>query len=194
MTFQDRAYRTLVVSSSSKFLDNISQYLNDAQCNPISFASSITDAKRMSMENPFDFIIINSPLPDELGAKFAIDVSAGKETVCLLLCRADLFEEIKAKVTPHGVFTLSKPINATSIAQSLAFLAPARERLRKLEKKSLSLEEKMEEIRLVNKAKWLLIDHEQLSEPDAHRMIEKQAMDKCVLKGEIAKTIIKKYE
>ena len=72
MTFQDRAYRTLVVSSSSKFLDNISQYLNDAQCSPISFANSITDAKRMSMENPFDFIIINSPLPDELGAKFQL--------------------------------------------------------------------------------------------------------------------------
>ena len=54
-------------------------------------------------------------------------------------------------------------------------------------------EEKMAEIRLVNKAKWILISELSMSEPEAHRYIEKQAMDRCVSKRTIAEEIIKTY-
>ena len=47
----------------------------------------------------------------------------------------------------------------------------ARERLRQFEKKSLSIEDKMAEIRLVNKAKWILISELSMSEPEAHHYI-----------------------
>ncbi len=52
----------------------------------------------------------------------------------------------------------------------------------------------MEEIRLVNRAKWILIDVLGMSENDAHRYIEKQAMDRCVTKAEVARGIISTYE
>ena len=51
----------------------------------------------------------------------------------------------------------------------------------------------MEQIRLVNRAKWILIRELKMSEPDAHRYIEKQAMDRCVSRGDIARDIIKTY-
>ena len=54
-------------------------------------------------------------------------------------------------------------------------------------------EEKMKEIRLVNRAKWVLIDELKMSEADAHRYIEKQAMDRCVSRREIAEEIISTY-
>ena len=57
----------------------------------------------------------------------------------------------------------------------------------------MTLEEKMGEIRLVNRAKWLLISELKMSEPDAHHYIERQAMDCCVSKKEIAENIIKTY-
>jgi len=79
------------------------------------------------------------------------------------------------------------------IITALDWMASARERLRKLEKKTLSIEEKMKEIRIVNRAKWLLITELKMSEPDAHRYIEKKAMDRCVTKREIAEEIIKMY-
>jgi len=55
------------------------------------------------------------------------------------------------------------------------------------------VEEKMEEIRLVNRAKWLLISELKMDEPLAHRYIEKQAMDRCISKREVAEEIIKTY-
>ena len=69
----------------------------------------------------------------------------------------------------------------------------SRERLRKLEKKALSVEEKMEEIRIVNRAKWILVDQLKMSEDDAHHHIERQAMNRCVTKKEIAMGIIQTY-
>ena len=54
-------------------------------------------------------------------------------------------------------------------------------------------EEKMQEIRIVNRAKWILITELKMTETDAHRYIEKQAMDRCVSKKEIAEEIIKTY-
>ena len=72
-------------------------------------------------------------------------------------------------------------------------MSSARERLRKSEKKTLSIEEKMEEIRIVNRAKWLLISELKMDEQGAHRYIEKQAMDRCISKKVIAEEIIKTY-
>ncbi len=193
MTLEERYYRTLVVSSSDKFYSILLPLLTAAQCEPILYADSITTAKRNSSENPFDFMILDPPLPDETGLKYAIDISSGKNTICLLFVKADLYADIRSKATPYGVFTLPKPTSSITIMHGLSFLASARERLRGLEKKALSIEDKMEEIRLVNRAKWLLIDRLNMTESDAHRYVEKQAMDRCITKSEVAKEILQTY-
>ena len=51
----------------------------------------------------------------------------------------------------------------------------------------------MAEIRLVNRAKWVLINELKMDEPQAHRYIEKQAMDRCVSKKAVAEEIVKTY-
>ena len=94
----------------------------------------------------------------------------------------------------HGVFTLPKQTSKPTLLTAINWMSSARERLRKTEKKTLSIEEKMEEIRIVNRAKWILIRELKLDEPEAHRYIEKQAMDRCVSKREVAEKIIKTYE
>ncbi len=193
MTLEKRYYRALVVSSSDKFNEFIIPLLTAAGCESLTYANSISHAKRCSLENQFDFVVINAPLPDDSGSKYAIDISSDKSTICLIFLRAEVYPEIRGKVAPYGVFTLSKPTSATVVTNTLDLLLSARERLRMLEKKTLSIAEKMEEISLVNRAKWLLIDRLNMAEPDAHRYIEKQAMNTCVTKSEIAKEIIKTY-
>ena len=93
----------------------------------------------------------------------------------------------------HGVYTLSKPLSRNSLSNALEWMTATRERLRNLEKKTLSLEEKMKEIRIVNRAKWLLISALGMDESQAHRYIEKKAMDSSVSKKEVADLIIKTY-
>ena len=76
------------------------------------------------------------------------------------------------------------------VSQAIDWMIATRERLKKLERRKLSLEEKMQEIRIVNRAKWVLIDQLKMNESDAHRFIEKQAMDRCISRREVAESIL----
>lgn len=193
MVFSEVVYSVLVVSSAQKFNDALRTMLPCSDYYPVCFVNNIAAARRELLGKSYDFVIINAPLPDDYGTRFAIDACAGSGTVVLLLLRADTYEEIHAKVTPHGVFTLPKPTPIQTLQQGLHWMASARERLRKLESKTLTIEEKMEEIRLVNRAKWILIEQMKMTEAEAHRYIEKQAMDRCVSRRETALNIIKSY-
>lgn len=193
MSLKERVYSVLIVSAAEGFNDALVALLPNSRYSPTHIVSSINAAKRVFTERDFDFVIINAPLPDDIGVRFAIDVGNSKETVVLLIVRAELQEEIHDKVAEHGVFVLSKPTAKPIITTALSWLSSARERLRKDEKKTLSIEEKMEEIRIVNRAKWLLISELKFDEPGAHRYIEKQAMDRCVSKKVVAEEIVKTY-
>ncbi|MBQ8974963.1 MAG: ANTAR domain-containing protein [Oscillospiraceae bacterium] len=193
MSLKERVYSVLVVSTAEKLNTALASMLPESRYSPVHFVSNISAAKRLWGERGFDFVIINSPLPDDDGARFAIDTAGAPGTVVLLMVRAELYNGVYEKVAEHGVFTLSKPLNRPVLVSALDWMSSARERLRKLEKKTLSVEEKMKEIRLVNRAKWLLIAELKMDEPQAHRYIEKQAMDRCISRREIAEEIIKTY-
>lgn len=193
MSLKERFYSVLVVSAAKKLNTSLSSLLPESRYSPVQVVSSITAAKRVFAERDFDFVIIISPLPDDLGATFAIDACCSSRTVVLLMIRAELHDEVYDKVSGYGVFTLPLPTSKLTLVTVLGWMSSARERLRRTEKKTLSLEEKMEEIRIVNRAKWLLISEIKMNEPDAHRYIEKQAMDRCISKREVAKEIIKTY-
>ena len=190
---REHVYSVLVASASENFNHALSSLLPVSHFSPVRYVSGISAAKRVLSEQAFDFVIINAPLPDDFGTGLAIDACDRGGTLSLLIVQAGVLEEIRDKVTGHGVFTLSKPLSTQMFSLALDWMASARERLRKSEKKTLSVEEKMQEIRLINRAKWLLITELKMTEPEAHRFIEKQAMDRCVSRREIAEEIIKVY-
>ena len=193
MSLRERVYSILIVSATDSFTSAFADLLPETRYYPVYTVTSVSAAKRALAEKAFDFVIINAPLPDDAGTRFAIDTCTTKQTAVLLLVKSDIHAEIHDKVAEYGVFTLPKPTSKPTMIHALNWMESARERLRQFEKKSLSIEEKMAEIRLVNKAKWLLISELKMSEPDAHRYIEKQAMDRCIAKRAIAEEIIKLY-
>lgn len=193
MSLKERTYSVLVVSASAGFNTALPALLPESTYHPTLIVPSISAAKRAVAERTFDFVIMNAPLPDDPGTRFAIDVCHSQGTVALLLVRSDIYAGVYDEVAEHGVFTLPKPISKPVMSWALGWMASARERLRRFEKKTLSIEEKMEEIRIVNRAKWLLISELKMDEPQAHRYIEKQAMDRCISRHEVAQEIIKTY-
>ncbi|MBO4326385.1 MAG: ANTAR domain-containing protein [Clostridia bacterium] len=193
MSLKERIYSVLVVSAADKPNNALVSMLPESHYGPVQVATSISAAKRLFSERSFDFVIINSPLPDDVGTKFAVDAGSTAGTVVLLIVRAEDNNDIRDKVTEYGVFTIPKPLSKPVLSLALDWMASTREHLRKLEKKTLSVEEKMEEIRIVNRAKWLLISELKMNEPQAHRYIEKQAMDRCVPRRTVAEEIIRIY-
>ena len=190
MELKMRMYSVLVVSASAEFRRSVSALLPAARYAPISFAAGVSAAKRAVSERDFDFVVVQAPLPDDVGLRFAFDLGGRKNTVTLLILPPELYGETVGHAEEQGVFVLSRPLSKQSFLTAISWITSARERLRMVEQKTQSMEEQMEEIRLINRAKWKLIGEQNLTEAEAHRRIEKLAMDRCVTKKVIAQEIL----
>ena len=190
----ERRYSVLAVSASLKFVETLRTLLPEGRYGPVTVPHDAAAARRALAENSYDLVLINTPLPDEFGTRLALDACESSSAGVLLLVKAEHCPDIEAQVSVHGVLTLAKPTSAQLFAQTLRLLCITRERLRGMEKKAVTLQEKMEEIRLVNRAKWLLIEELKMTEQEAHRYIEKQAMDRCVTRRAVAEQILSTYQ
>ena len=54
--------------------------------------------------------------------------------------------------------------------------------------------ERLDELRVIERAKHILVQQFKMSEKQAHRFIEKSAMDRCVKRRTIAENIIRTYQ
>ena len=194
MVFQERTYSVLIVTASDTFANSVMPLLPMTDYWPVTIVHSVSEARRRVVDTEFDIVLINAPLPDDFGMRLAIDICTNSGAGVLLLVKNDLFNDIYAKVVGYGVITLSKPTNSQMVAQNLRILCATRERMRQMQARQATVEEKIEEIRLVNRAKWLLIECLSMTEPEAHRYIEKQSMDARISKREVAENIIKTYQ
>jgi response regulator NasT len=193
VNLQEQVYSVLIMSPSERNVEVLSGVFSAPFFSPVNVVTNVSSAKRGMAERAFDFIILDDH-PSEGGTvRFAIDAVAETDAVVLFLAETEQFSASYEKLAKHGVFLLQKPLSESILETASGWLVSARERTRKSESKTQSLEEKMKEIRLINRAKWLLISELKMTEQDAHRFIEKQAMNRCVPKRNVAEEIIKTY-
>ncbi len=193
MVFRERTYAVLIVSASEKFTESARALLPPTDYWPVGSVNSTGAARRRRLGAGCDRVLIQTPLRDEFGSRFAMDVCRSSGAGVLLLVKKDLYDDVYARVMEAGVMVLPVPTSTQIVTQTLRILCAARERLRRMEEKQATVEEKIEEIRLVNRAKWLLIERLQMTEAEAHRYVEKQAMDLRLSRKEVAENIINTY-
>mgnify|MGYP005885235721 CR=1 FL=1 len=194
MVFSDQTYSVLVVSAAQKFNEAFAAMLPGSEYYPVRFVGNIAAARREMVNKTYDLVIINAPLPDDFGTRLALYICENSGAGVLLFVKAEHYPDINGRVSPFGVLALPKPTTSQAVSQSLQLLCGTRERLRRMEQKTASIEEKMEEIRIINRAKLLLMEQLKMTEKEAHRFIEKQAMDRCVTRITIAQSILSTYK
>ncbi len=190
---ESSVYSVLVVSPAGRGADFLASMFDAPTFDPVVNASSAGEARRLLSSEQYDLIAVNSPLPDETGIDFCIDAAQGPSGV-MLFVKNDIYEIVSSQCTREGIFVIPKPNTQRNVAQSVTLLCAICERLRKYEKKTRTLREKMDSIRIVNRAKWLLIERLGMTEQDAHGYIEKEAMNRRRTSREIAEEIIRMYE
>lgn len=183
----------LVVSGSDKIYDYILDLLPQSDFYPVSHASSAGEARRMLVSQFYDILIVNTPLPDDFGIELALDYCDGPMCI-MLMVKEEIYNQVVYQVEDQGILTVSKPSSKNTIYSAVRFLCAMNSKYKRLEQKNRTLEEKMKDIRVMNRAKWLIIDKKGFSESEAHHYIEKLAMDRRISKREAAQEIISEYE
>ena len=180
----------LVISSYEKFAASVERALSDGRYREIEVRKSASLARRELLERSYDIAIINVPLSDEPGVDLALDIATRSTTGVIITASSEISEDVAERVTDYGIIVIAKPATVKAVSRSVRLMCAIQDRLKKTEKKVLTLEEKMDEIRIVNRAKWKLIETQGMSEDDAHKYIGKLAMDQCITRREAAEAIL----
>ena len=186
--------RFLLVSSAQKGGELLIQLLRERNPHQIVTAASGGEARRALAEQTFSLLLINAPLSDEFGHDLALTAARTTSAGVLLLVKHEHADEVSARVESAGVLVVPKPVNRVLLYQAIRLAEAARNRLLGLQQEKETLESKIQEIRLVDRAKCALIQYLSMTEPQAHRYIEKEAMDRRVTRREVAEGILQTYE
>ena len=188
----ERIFRVLLLSSSKNFSLGITNALSHESYD-VETIDTIAKAQRLVIDKDFDIIIINSPLVDDFGLNFAIDEAIRNVSGILMFVKPELESEIYYKTYEYGILTLSKPTSSGILLQSLRLLGTTIIKRESLYNKPSDIKSKLEEIKIINNAKLLLIERRHISEDEAHRYLEKRAMDLRISKLKVAQEIIDDY-
>ena len=183
--------RILLVSSTQKSQTMLAQFL--ASCGikgqPV-MAASGSEARRALLGGLFDIVLVNTPLSDEFGHERAQNAARETAAGVILLAKAEQADAVSEAVEADGVFVLSKPLNRALFFQALRMVRAIHVRLDGLQRENQRLQNRIQDIRLVDRAKCLLIELRGMTEPEAHAYIEKQAMDTRKSKRQVAEEIL----
>lgn len=184
----------LIASMEGRARDALVQLLRSSGYAASASVQSGADARRLLLGSDYGLVLINTPLSDEFGHELAVSAAAGTGAGVLLIVRGEQADEVSARVEDYGVFVVPKPVSRQMFYQSLKLVAAAHRRMLGLKSENVRLQQKIEEIRLVDRAKCALIQYLGMTEPQAHRYIEKQAMDLRLTRREISERVLKTYE
>ena len=193
MAVQKDVRSVLVVTGSDKIYDFMVDLLPQKEFYPVCRASSCGEARRLLVSQMFDILVINTPLPDDFGIDLALDYADSPMCV-MLMVKDEIYEQITYQVLDDGIVTISKPSTKQIVYNSMKLLSALSAKLKRFEKRNRTLEEKMADIRIINHAKWLIIDKKKVTEEEAHHMIERHAMERRITKREAAREIIDDLE
>ena len=138
--------------------------------------------ERALILHPADILVIT----DEAALSFAPTAYKKGCLAVLLLSDGDFDRRACVEL---GVFC-----GAWAQLQSVLQLFAACGRLSRSRSEYAALRGKLDDARLINRAKLLLISRLKMSEDEAHRFLERSAMDGCMKLRTVAESIIRTYE
>ncbi len=186
--------KALIISKTEASIKAAASLLDGGGWDEPICALSISDAERKISENDFQLILINAPLNEENGLSFACKCARRTKACVALVVRKDKYLDAFDMVSEHGVIVISKPVNVRLFKNLVEFSIAYRERLTESAVEAEKLKNELEEVKVVNRAKLLLMQCLSMSETQAHRYIEKQAMNRRTSKLKIAKQVIRTYQ
>lgn len=189
-----RTVRALLVSGSEAQTQRISALLTRARIVPFDHAGSARQALEQFDAGGIDGVLIAEPVAGSSGQELALQLKKRHCMAVLLLAAPEHADAAAALLEQSGVLVLPIDAPESLIVQTIRLLTAVRIQLEQMQHKTEKLEAKVADIRIINRAKLLLVQHLQMTETEAHKYIEKQAMDTSMRRRTIAENIIRTYE
>lgn len=184
----------LIISKSEQSLDPLKALMESEGYQSLCCVLTSQQAKAAVRDSDFDVIIINTPILDSGGIDLSVELCSRTSSGVFVLMKDEVYDKCCDTLESKGVFAVKKPLNRTAFHLCLRVWEISRSRLSRLESDNLKLRSQLEEIKIIDRAKYALMQCLTMSEKQAHRYIEKQAMDMRISRLQVAQRVLSTYE
>ena len=186
--------KILIVSTQKQSSDALYDIIKPLVDSGYDYAASASEAREKFDLTDYDLTIINTPLNDQFGSELVRDIAEKSLSAILILVKSDHLEQIQDEVAVTGAFVVGKPINKQVLLQTIPFVLNSKQIIATLREQNKALKRKVDDIKVIERAKYCLIQYLNFDEAQAHRYIQKQAMDLRISQRNVADNILKTYE
>lgn len=182
--------RILINAKTEDFCKTVASALEDTAQTVLCFTDEQAAAEDYSA---YDAIIVSVPLRSEFGLDYVARTAKKTAAPIIVLARADIAEDVQGRIRFTGAFVMPKPFSKSGLVQTVRMAALAKENINRLEREKSELRGKLDDTRVINRAKCCLIQYLNMTEEQAHKHIQKMAMDTRRNQREVAEDILKTY-
>ncbi|MGN1120084.1 MAG: ANTAR domain-containing protein [Oscillospiraceae bacterium] len=141
----------------------------------------------------YDVVIISTPLRSEFGLNYIAQTAKRTSGCIVVLAKTDIAADVQNRIRFTGAFVLPRPFSKSALQQTIRVAQLAKENMTRLEEEKSQLSKQLDDVKAIDRAKCCLIQYLNLTEKQAHRHIQKLAMDSRRPQREIADDILRTY-
>ena len=187
---EEAAKRTVLVAEDESLIRmDIVETLGDLGFEVIAEAADGLEAVELAKAKLPDLIVMDIKMPNLDGISAAEQLQSLRIPIVLLTAFSQ--RELVERASEAGAMAyLVKPFSPNDLLPAIEIAWSRHQQIVALESEIADLTERFETRKLVDRAKGLLNEKMNLTEPEAFRWIQKASMDRRLTMRDVAKTII----
>lgn len=183
--------RIFINAKTEEYCDSLTETLKELSEDIVSCCSDEQESNEDFSR--YDVIVVSTPLRRDFGLNFVNEVSKKSGAAIVVLARADIAEDVQTRIKFTGAFVIGKPFPKSFLVQTVKMALLANENINRLEQEKIDLSRQLDDIKIIDRAKCCLIEYLNFTEKQAHRHIQKLAMDTRRTQREIAEDVLRTY-
>jgi two-component system, response regulator PdtaR len=188
------ALRRVVIAEDEAIIRlDLKEMLEEEGYEVVAEAGDGETAVRLAAEHRPDLVILDVKMP-VLDGISAAERIVGERTAPVLVLTAFSQRELVERARDAGAMAyLVKPFTRADLVPAIELAVSRHAQITALEREVESLTDRLETRKLVERAKGVLQQRMDLTEPQAFRFIQKASMDRRLTMKELAESVIKEF-
>ena len=186
--------RILIVSESAKGRDFFESLILKYGEHEIFTADDSTRAKEILQLYDPELVIVNAPHADGKTGRLAAHAAQNFSCGIMMVMGNEVDERDVIRMEKLGALVIRTPVSQKFFYRAFRLALACRMRIAQFQKEKVKLERRIEDIGVVSRAKCILIEVLGMTEAQAHRYIERQAMDLRMTRRQVAEKLLETYE
>lgn len=186
-------HRVVVAEDEALIRLDLVEMLTEAGYDVVGQAADGEAALALAFELRPDLVILDVKMPIMDGITAAERIVAARIAPVLMLTAFSQSELVERARDAGAMAYLVKPFSLPDLVPAIEIAVSRHQEIMALEGEVADLGERLAARKAIDRAKAILIEHQQLSESEAFKAIQRQAMDERTTMGEVATRLVEQY-